>query len=220
MFKKLFFSIFFIFCLANFAIASQWPARGLTGGGDALDGINHSSLGDGDIALVYSLSGTEGVHLWYTYDSDYNPGTREQVPEWIDPNSLAGSGAGRWVLNESSYRQLTWVVEDPVAGEHLGGVRFEHSAYIIKVVGVIVGGTSVTIRIEYDSDRSQDGTLVFDNNKTVNSQTTGNVFTVASGDLHSTNRVVSPSDVWLWLETTNISGSVSELSVTVFYVYW
>ncbi len=75
-----------------------WWRNGLLGGGDALDGINHANLADGDGAIVLQLSGTTATWSVWAYDSD---GTNSDDPAGcttqctrIAPNS----GGGAWQL--------------------------------------------------------------------------------------------------------------------------
>jgi hypothetical protein len=87
-----------------------WWRNGLLGGGDALDGINHANLTDGDGAIVASLSGTTATWSVWIYDSD---GTNSDYPAScttectrIAPNS----GGGAWqlcIVNASSMGTFT-----------------------------------------------------------------------------------------------------------------
>jgi len=75
-----------------------WWRNALLGGGDALDGINHANLADGDGAIVAAISGTTATWSVWIYDSD---GTNSDYPAScttectrIAPNS----GGGAWHL--------------------------------------------------------------------------------------------------------------------------
>ena len=71
-----------------------WWRNGHVGGTGNLDGIAHTSLTDGDVGLVATISGST-VNLWfYVYDSDST--TSEDTTNYtvIAPDS----GTGRWLL--------------------------------------------------------------------------------------------------------------------------
>lgn len=207
-------------CIVSLALlpfvvsAKQWPAIGLTGGGNALDGIDTSSgVNNGDIALVYisDPSSAGGWTLTYHFDSDAS--TAETSPVVIAPDT----GSGRWLLSETCYKSATFVIEDPTNAENFGSVRLEHTGSIIKVVGIVQGTSpSVAISPHYGSDRSTDATKVFTTYKTVNSTTSGNEWTLLAGDFD--NYSFSANN-FLWLRSNATGGTVDEISITVFYVY-
>jgi len=191
--------------------AKQWPAIGLTGGGNALDGIDTSECTDGDIAFVWNDSGTSGWYLTYHFIS--GDSSTEASPIVIAPDT----GTGRWHLDKACYKSATYVLEDPTTDENFGSVRLEHGGSIVKVVTVVQGSSPyVDFNIKYYADRSQDGTSVFSSNKRANSISTGNSWTLTGGDF--TNYTPSANN-WVWIRTSATGGTVDEISITVFYVY-
>lgn len=72
-----------------------WWRNGHTGGTTNLDGINHSSLTDGDVGLVATISGSTVNMWWYIYDQSDST-TAEDSTNYtvIAPDS----GTGRWLL--------------------------------------------------------------------------------------------------------------------------
>jgi len=153
--------------------AKQWPAIGLIGGGNALDGIDTSTgVNDGDIALVWNDSGTAGWCLTYHFIS--GDSTAENSPLIIAPDT----GTGRWHLSKESYKQVTFVIENPGSSENFGAFRFEHAGTIFKVIGVLRGSNtpSVTIQPQHGSNKTL-GTNLFSSAQAVTSTTTGDVDT-------------------------------------------
>jgi len=198
-----------LFC--NSAIAKQWPAIGLTGGGNALDGIDTSECSDGDIALVYKNVNELGYYLIYHYRSEST--ATEKVPVVIAPDI----GSGRWRLSRSCYNSATYVLEDPTTDENFGSIRLTHAGTIVRVVTVVKGTSPyVDFNVKHFADRSQDGTSLFSSNKRANSITTGNVWTLTNNDF--TNPTFTASQ-FLWIRTSATGGTVDEISITVFYVY-
>jgi len=76
------------------------------------------------------------------------------------------------------------------------------------LVGTLTPNSNWTIR--YDSDRSAAGTEVVTGGTWTSSTTTGDsITTFDNGSI--------PSENWVWIETTNISGTVNMLSVNMFF---
>ena len=78
-----------------------YVAEGLTGGGNALDGISGVSIGPNDFAAVKS-----GSTFYFYYASTSTGTTTENSPTLITPDDLqaggSGSGATQWVLSPLS----------------------------------------------------------------------------------------------------------------------
>lgn len=81
---------------------------------------------------------------------------------------------------------------------------------ISQISSAIRGGTSVTFTIRYGTNRSDTGTQVITGGTVANS-TTG-LYTTSF-----TNAII-PSNSWVWLLTTAVSGTVNELAVTIEFV--
>lgn len=84
-----------------------WWRRYVTGGTDALDGISHTSLADGDAAFVMYQDGSTMTAYLYIY---YSSGTDAETADYrvIAPNS----GGGRWYLVNFTLQQITSVAVD------------------------------------------------------------------------------------------------------------
>lgn len=71
-----------------------WWRNGHTGGSTNLDGISHTSLTDGDVGLVATISGSTVNMWWYVYDADSTTSEDSTYYTVIAPDS----GTGRWLL--------------------------------------------------------------------------------------------------------------------------
>lgn len=103
---------------------------------------------------------------------------------------------------------ITWSQGSPTATEDRTLQYFTRAATITAVRGVIVGSTSITIVIKKGADRSAAGTDVVAS-VTVSSTTTGAALTIA-------NAAISAGD-YLWIESSALSGTPDEASVTIEY---
>jgi hypothetical protein len=68
-----------------------YPAIGITGGGDALDGIDGTALQDGEIAVAYD----PGISGYRVYRLNATSGAAESSPNTIAPDTNAGNK--RWI---------------------------------------------------------------------------------------------------------------------------
>jgi len=102
-------------------------------------------------------------------------------------------------------------IPDPTNAEDISLFRCNEGWTITKMVAVLVGSAtpSVTWTIRKGSDRSATGTEVVTGGTTTTSTTTGSVVT-------SFNSGTFATDDFVWLETSNKSGTVDELHVTIF----
>ena len=84
------------------------------------------------------------------------------------------------------------------------------SLTVASIVSVLRGSAtpSVTFSIYYGSDRSGAGTEVVTSGITTTNTTTGTNTT-------SFNNATIPADNFIWLKTSDVSGLVEELSVTL-----
>jgi len=100
-------------------------------------------------------------------------------------------------------------VENPSSSEDIGWFRTYVPTTIATISAVLVGSStpSVTFTVRYAADRSAAGTELLTAGRTVTSVTTGSNFTP--------DVTTIPADVWVWLETTAQSGTVSELLVAI-----
>lgn len=90
------FSLIFALVLPAHAANKFWPATGLTGGTDALDGIDGALITAGDFAIVALDAGstTPKVYFYRCYESS----AAESSPSVISPD--ANAGTKRWHLSK------------------------------------------------------------------------------------------------------------------------
>lgn len=101
-----------------------------------------------------------------------------------------------------------FILENPTAAENIA-VFATATAKTLTSVKVVLRGTSpsVTFNLRYGTDRSAGGTAVFASDQTVTGTTTLVGLTIASGSI--------PANGILWLTTSAISGTVTELSLAL-----
>jgi hypothetical protein len=102
-------------------------------------------------------------------------------------------------------------IADPTSAEDVT-FFFTPIEVTVTIVEVVLRGSatpSVTLSVRYNSDRSAAGTAVV-NAQTVTNTTTGTAVTLTSD-------VVIPANSFVWLETSAVSGTVDELSVTLIF---
>ena len=116
--------------------------------------------------------------------------------------------------NGISSTNKTITLVPPIEDDNITIMYSGNSMSINSITGIIRGGTSVIISaIRYASDRSTTGTNVFDSSKTVDSTTNGSTWS-SSTDLP--NKTISSGN-FIWIEIGTITGSVTELSITINY---
>lgn len=134
-----------------------------------------------------------------------------QIKSLADPTLNQDAATKKYVDDNlpSGTMFVSITVEDPADDEDITICRFNEAVTITKVVGVIKGATSVTIDPEHGTDRTS-GNDLFTNPEVISSTTTGNVET---GFTDAT----IPADSFLWLTTTALNGTPTELNLTFFY---
>ena len=131
-------------------------------------------------------------------------------------NNLAGGGLGPanfdTALKENLQLSKTITVEDPGASEDISFFFTNVAITIEEMRAVLVGSStpSVTWTIRHGTDRSATGAEVVTSGTTTTSTTTGS-------DVTSFNDATVVADSFVWLETTAQSGTVDEITITVFY---
>ncbi len=102
-------------------------------------------------------------------------------------------------------------VEDPTATEDIG-LFFSNFPITITEIRAVVRGSSpsVTWTIRHGTDRSAAGAEAVTGGTTTTSETTGSDVTVF-------NDATIVVDSFVWLETTAQTGTVDELSITIYY---
>jgi len=112
----------------------------------------------------------------------------------------------------SPVRQISITVENPGSAEDLSIILADRAITITKIRAVLVGSStpSVTWTVRHGSDRSAAGTEVVTGGTTTTSTTTGD-------SVMSFNDATVAADSWIWLESTAKSGTVTLITVTIFY---
>jgi hypothetical protein len=103
-------------------------------------------------------------------------------------------------------------IETPTNAENISIFHSDEALTITKIVAVLRGSStpSVTWTIRKGSDRSAAGTEVVTSGTTTTSTTTGSVVT-------SFNSAGVTANDFVWMQTTAQSGTVTEISITVYY---
>lgn len=83
------------------AISAYGATKTIGGTAGCLDDILHTSIGDGDLAIV--VDGINDIAYHYTYNS--SSATAESDPDVVKPDS--NSGNGRWILVATKVASIT-----------------------------------------------------------------------------------------------------------------
>lgn len=123
---------------------------------------------------------------------------------------INGSNNGFELVTLSEKKAIT--IESPTSSEDITLFYTDEAITITKMAAVAVGSSpSVTWTVRHHSDRSNTGNEVVTGGTTTTSTSTGSVVT-------SFNDATIPADSWVWIETTAMSGTVGNLSITIKYV--
>ena len=122
----------------------------------------------------------------------------------------AGSSAAPTWVNPLKYKSMT--LETPGAAEDFGLWRTPMNITIDSVSAVLVGSgsPSVTINIAFGTNRTG-ATNVFSSGTAITNVTTGQ--TINSGF----NDATIPIESWIWFVSTAQSGTVTQITVTIYY---
>lgn len=106
----------------------------------------------------------------------------------------------------------TWVVTSPTSSENFGAVNFPFAVSVDSIVCVLRGSStpSVTINFAHGLDRSS-GTNLLTSGQAITSTTTGQRFGASS----FSDATLAKGE-FIWLTSSAQSGTVNELSVTMF----
>lgn len=101
-------------------------------------------------------------------------------------------------------------LSSPILGDDITLFITSGAITILSVVGVLIGAStpSVTYSIRHDTQRDAVGTLI------VNASALTSTTTVVSATLADTT---IPASSVVWLEVGAVSGTVTELHLTIFY---
>lgn len=146
------------------------------------------------------VRGTTGLEMYALHDVEVDGEETGDVLVWNDDLQ-------RWEnkppANASAPRSAT--IAEPQAGDKFTLFKTTRSTTINKVLAVVSGG-GITYEIRYATDRSAAGTLAIVAD-TVTNTTTGDVATLQNQPV--------PTDTWVWLHITAVSGTVDEFNVGV-----
>jgi hypothetical protein len=172
-----------------------------------------TNAGDGSIT-VYSEQGATDFSFTFAPPTTMTEATNYKMPvdggapnQFLKTDGASGSTILSWASTRIS-KGLT--IEAPTASEDLTVVYVDHAITIAEVRCVNVGSSpSVTYNLKFDADRNAAGTSIFSGAQTCTSTTTGNSVTSFSAQ--------PGAGVWLWLETTATSGTVTNSNITIVY---
>jgi len=122
-----------------------WPFYGLTGGGNALDGITEGSIGTNDFALGRDSDGYGYLFYWNATDTN-----SESAPSVIKPNG--GDGTGSWLSISRWYAESFYSTASD--GEHYVDVSNTTSL----PAAATVGDGAISSRDDRDGVFTSDGT--------------------------------------------------------------
>lgn len=117
-----------------------------------------------------------------------------------------GDGSTAWNALPYLMHPRGMAVIDPQVNDQFTMMRAENAITIREGTAVMRGTGSVTFELRYAADRSTAGTLAIVA-ETVSNTTTGQALTIQNQPV--------PADAYLWLAITGVTGSVSELNVTL-----
>lgn len=107
-------------------------------------------------------------------------------------------------------REKSVTIETPTATEKIIMFFTTAALTVSQIRSVIIGGTNVTFSIRYGTDVSAAGTEVVTSGIQVTNTTTGLSTT-------SFNSASIPADRFVWITTSAVTGSVTQLAVTVVF---
>jgi hypothetical protein len=181
--------------------------------------IDHGTLGGlgDDDHTQYVLSG--GTRLqsaaYFAEETDHiNTPAAGNAELWVRNDAVQSlvftDDAGTdLVLNTRLTKSIT--VENPTASENISMFYTNVAITVTQITAVIIGSTSVSFDIEHGTSRATaTGTGVIGTDDVADSTTTGNITTTF-------NDATIPADSFVWLSTSALSGTPSQLMVTVEY---
>lgn len=167
------------------------------------------SLGTPSAGSSSPLTTKGDVYTYSTVDARLGVGTNGQV---LTADSAEATGL-KWATPTTGVTELskTITIESPTSSEDIS-IFFTNKAITVTEVRAITVGTSpsTTWKIYHETNRSSSGNDLIIAGTTTTSQSSGN-------DLTSFDDATIVADSFIWLETSAQSGTVQELSITIFY---
>lgn len=129
-----------------------------------------------------------------------------------DGNEITIQEGGVWESTYSDSWTKSITIEAPSIGDNISLFFTEYAISITKIASVVLGGggQSVSWTLKYGSDRSGAGTEVVTGGLTTTSITSGDVVTTFdNSDISMDNNV--------WMEISNITGTVNSININLLY---
>ena len=202
------------YALVNQIIASASGAVAIgstTAGGDIVaSATNAVQFGLGTNAVAGSLqvgNTTNGVRLQAAGATSTVAGSI-----WCDgTHTLVRSGGANRNLSRVNARSKSITVETPTASENISMFFTPVAITVTQITSVIRGTTSVSFDIQHGTSRATPtGTGVVGTDVVCNNSTTGVVTTAFTDE-------TIPANSFVWLTTSALNGTPTELNVTVDY---
>jgi hypothetical protein len=217
------------------AIAVRTAGEGITPG-TKITGLECVILVEPDLTPVLQYQGQEALRDWLVYLTAWDGGTsmetvagillysfsgsranKIQVPERVGPKHqmLVTIPGGTQLLNyvppttlESLELPKSVSIPTPQTGDDFTLFRTDTETTLAAVYAVLQGSStpSVTFVLRYAADRTAAGTLA-----TVSTAITS----TTTGTSVAIQQMPIPADNFVWLEITAVSGTVTELNITL-----
>ena len=133
-------------------------------------------------------------------------------PSSTNTNQSFSNGMHTWYWNGTKWLLKNQNIPTPTPSDTFTMFHTSYDLYLTEIHSVLVGTSSpsVTFTIKYASDRSTSGTEVVTGGITVTSSTTGTTTT------SFTNNVI-PANSFVWVSVSAVSGTVTELALSLIF---
>ena len=183
------------------------PATGIIsytdagGGGGATVVTSNTAPLDPDSAQLWWDTEVGELRIYYV-DSD--------TSQWVDASSKLGPQGIQGIQGAPSPKTITII--NPTASEDITLMRTDQILTISQFDTLlqVSGASTLDYTVRYGTDRTGAGTEVVTGGSTTSSSTTGDEVT-------SFTQATIPTGNWIWIETTNITGSVQEFNLTIHF---
>jgi hypothetical protein len=204
--------------IASFANSAHDHSDAAGGGqidtaGLADNAVTNTKIEDKAVGVVNMLDRAANQGELLTWAA--SGGVATTVAAGADGHVLTSKGTGEVPVFEAAAgapsltKSIT--IEDPAADENVSMFFTTVAITVTQITAVIQGSTSVDFNIEHGASRAS-GTDVMTADDTADSTTTGNI-TTSGGFTDAT----IPADSFVWLTTSALSGTPTELNVTIEY---
>jgi hypothetical protein len=185
----------------------------------SLDAMPTGTPAAGDLIAVEDISEPGGGKWKYVEASEFLASTAPTITDFTNAGHDHADAAGGGTI---AYGDITGTptaptltksitIEDPAADEDISMFFTTVAITVTQITAVIVGSTSVSFDIEHGTSRATPtGTGVIGTDEVADSTTTGNITTSFTDE-------TIPENSFVWLTTSNLSGTPTELNVTIEY---